>query len=709
MGPVLNDLLKLQSVFCMFAEDVGFLPYGIFTKEVKRVLDGEDNSANVLTLLFKMMDESDRARKKGKYENVRYFNGPLFEIKPEIVLEEEEIEMLYKACQFDWGKIRPEIFGSLFESAMDKDKRHDDGMHFTSEEDILKIIKPCIVDYWEEKLDKISKIDELKLLHQELLNYRVLDPACGSGNFLLVAYREIKKIEAKLFRLYSQLSSLSYDKVQQRLGHYSVKNIYGIEYNKFPTFLAKLSLWITKKIVQAENKFNEEDLPLENLKHISCGDALKLKWDDVDVVVGNPPFLGCKQIRAGRGDEYFEWLGERFINHNKMSDYCTYWYEKAIQDCKKGINIGLVSTNTISQNSSREASLDKVIESGGEIFCAYTDIKWSGEAKVIVSIINFTNKTKSKYKKFLNGKEVKNITSKLDSRLKQVKIKKTRIKKNSFVGVAIQGIGFIVTDEERKIMLKNSKKNNEVIKPFLSGNDLNQRPESNPSRWIIDFADMPLEQAKKYKLPYEHVVKNVKPHRDKVRRTAHKKYWWHYGDKRMAMRGETKELNKFIVTSNVSKYVLFQFTTSTVLPSHSCTIIAKDDYWTLGVLNSKFHVRWAWYTSSTLKKDIRYSGTKCFDSFLFPASENKDVSSIMKKIEQYRVKTCSKSNIGITTLYNEMKEGGHDLLRQLHEKLDKAVAKTYKFPVKDLGNNKKIVSFLIGLNSSKETEEKKVA
>ena len=718
-------LFILQSVFCIFAEDVGFLPYGIFTKEVKRVLDGEDNSANVLTLLFKMMDECDRARKKGKYETVRYFNGPLFEVKPEIVLEDDEIEMLYKACQFDWGKIKPEIFGSLFETAMDRNKRHDEGMHYTSEENILKIVKPCIVDYWEDKLKNANTLDKLKDIHQELLNYRILDPACGSGNFLLVAYREAKKIEAKIFRLYSQIGSLSYEKVQQRMGHFSVKNIYGIEFNKFPTFLAKLSLWITKKIVQTEHKFTEEDLPLENLKHISCGDALKLKWDDIDVVIGNPPFLGCKLIRSVRGDEYFNWLSKRFPKHNKMSDYCTYWYQKVAEDVKKGVRVGLVSTNTITQTNSRKASLEKIYDNGGEIFNAISTQKWSGEAKVHVSIVNYVNKGKCNDQKILNGKKVKAI----NSRLREEKTSKSggvRINKKiqklaenkdiAFVGAVLNGKGFLLNLNDGKKLYEN-KENQNCLKIFITGEDLNQGTNLCGSRYIIDFQNWELQDAKKYKKLFKIVESEVKPQRMAITSNTkdaenYRKYWWKFARPQMKMREKINNLKQVIITSRVSKHPIFSMVKNkNLLPADSTVVFASDDWKVLGILSSKFHVVWYKYQCSTLKNDLRYTNSTIFETFSFPKSINRKVGEIAKKIQQYKESFLKKQSKGQTTLYNELNEGGHEILAKLHQNLDQEVAKDYGLPKAILANEDDIISFLLELNLEKSgnIQEKKIA
>ncbi|MAZ47729.1 MAG: hypothetical protein CME65_04155 [Halobacteriovoraceae bacterium] len=704
------DLFVAQCVFCMFAEDVGFLPNGIFTGLVNRSSEGVFNSAHLLSSLFKMMDEKDNIKKQGSlFEHVRWFNGPLFKVRPEIVLNDSEIEMLSSACDFDWSQIKPEIFGVLFESSADDDDKHNNGMHFTSESDILKIVKPCIIDYWQSKFQNCETQNDYESLHKELKKYRILDPACGSGNFLLVAYREIKRFESQIFHKLVTITGKDYKWIQNHMGYFPVQNMYGIEIKSFPTLLAKVSLWIAKKSMQVELYLDEPDLPLESLTHIINTDALQTKWDDVDVVIGNPPFIGCKQIRNCRGDNYFDWLSSRFKDHNKMSDYCTYWYEKVLEDIRSGVRVGFVSTNSISQNTSRIASLDKVVKAGGELFDVWKDVKWSGDANVTVSLVCFTNKSKiTNISKKIANKSVMNINTRLESDTDIFDYPKVTMNKRSFVGVAIQGVGFTLTTEEKSKILKKSPKEKLVIKKFLSGQDLNQNVLGVPSRWIVDFGDMELQDASAYTESIEHVRKKVKPHRDKVRRKAHKKFWWHYGDKRMEMREKTKKLKKMLVISNVSKHVFFQFISSKILPSHSCTVIASEDYFTFAVLNSVFHEVWAWHTCSTMRLDIRYSGTKCFDTFPFPKSNIKEIEALGEKLDKERINIMKSRKIGMTELYNGLNEGSYSTLSKIIEKLNIAIAKGYSFDKSDLLDKEKVLNMLRSLNEY-QAEELRIA
>lgn len=702
------DIFILQCVFCMFAEDVGFLPNGIFSNLVDKAKEKQFNSAHLLANLFKSMDEQDNSKKQGSlFENVRWFNGPLFKVKPEIVLSDEELDDLSEACLFDWSQIKPEIFGVLFESSTEDTERHENGMHFTSEEDILKIIKPCVVDYWHEKYDACNTQADFEKLHKELKSYRVLDPACGSGNFLLVAYRELKRFEAQIFHKISTLTGKSYQWVQNHMGFYPVQNLYGIEVKLFPTHIAKVSLWIAKKTMQMELRLDEPDLPLESLTHIICTDALQTKWDEVDVVIGNPPFIGPKQIRGFRGDEYFKWLGKRFTNHNKMSDYCTYWYEKCFSDLRAGVRVGLVSTKTVTQTNSREASLDKILSTGGEIFNAISSQKWSGEAQVTVSIINFINKKPYTgiTPRMLDGNVVKRISSRLrsgndDSTSTTQEASPIPYNKNiAFVGVMPNGKGFLLSEENAKKLIKNDSTTKQALKKYLTGEDINQNPDQTPSRWIIDFQDWPLEKASQFKEIFSHVKKLVKPERDKVSRVRHKERWWRYGEERMGMRNKTAPLKQFIAVSRVSKYPIFvMFENNNIIAGDSTVVFASDSYEMMGILQSKMHTEWYKYQCSTFETRLRYTNSTVFETFPFPINGNEEIAKVMLEIERYRATACKEQKIGLTSLYNQLNDGGHDLLKKLHEKLDKAVAGSYGFPSSKLTDSKAIIDFLCKLN-----------
>ncbi len=277
----------LQCVLAMFAEDRGLLPRDLFISCVQECLNG-GNSYDVLGGLFQQMNQPG-ITPAGKYQGVDYFNGGLFSIIHPIELTNKELEFLDVAARQDWSKIRPAIFGNIFEGTANAEERHTYGMHFTSEADIMKIVRPTISRYWEEKIEQAGTIGELNTLQLELQQYKVLDPACGSGNFLYVAYQELKRIEQLLIEKIANRRRSASDQLQ--ISFVTPKQFYGMDINPFAVELARVTLMIARKV--AIDKFNltEASLPLDTLdSNIICADALFTDWQKADAIIGNPPF-----------------------------------------------------------------------------------------------------------------------------------------------------------------------------------------------------------------------------------------------------------------------------------------------------------------------------------------------------------------------------------------------------------------------------------
>ena len=292
------------------------------------------------------------------------------------------------------------------------------------------------------------------------------------------------------------------------------------------------------------------------------------------------------------------------------------------------------------------------------------------------------------------------------------KLKKIKENLNlSFKGIMPNGKGFLLSFEEANEIIKKNPKNLECIKYYLNGHDLNHRPDQSASRMIIDFQNWPLEKAMEYKECFEIVKKKVKPQRlANTSSTNHAKraikLWWQYGEKQPKMQKHIQPLKKFIVISRVAKYFVFvMIENQNIVPSDSLMVIASDNFLILGVLNSKFHVLWSEFRA--FRGYIpKYTNTTVFETFPFPSTDKDHfkVGEIMKQIQIYRQQACAKQHIGLTTLYTQMFDGGHELLRQLHKQLDHAVAYLYGFPIEFLDDDEKIIAFLTHLNHEKTKE-----
>jgi type II restriction/modification system DNA methylase subunit YeeA len=300
----------------MVSEDVGLLPHGIFL-ELLEECDSAAKSYDLIGNLFKQMN-SERSAKGGRYKDVPYFNGGLFKEIDPMELTSGEILLLMQAADEDWGKVQPAVFGSLFQSSMDQKERHAHGAHFTSEADIQKVVLPTIVRPFRQRLEEADTLKELILLRDSIQQFRVLDPACGSGNFLYVAFRELSRISLDLTE--KVWANFGID-AARRIGFglpVRAQQFYGIDHTPFAAELAKVTLALAKEfsLLEGRERFREfqgdlrnQALPLDNLdENIVCNDALFSKWPEADVIIGNPPFQSKNKMQQELGAAYLQKL-----------------------------------------------------------------------------------------------------------------------------------------------------------------------------------------------------------------------------------------------------------------------------------------------------------------------------------------------------------------------------------------------------------------
>jgi len=680
----------LQCVFTMFSEDYELLPSGFFTAMLQECLHDEEKSYDLIDGLFKQMSNRKKAS-GGRYKEVRYFNGGLFNDSNPIELNKTEIFYLLKAAKKDWSKVSPIIFGTIFQGSMDAEEQHAYGAHFTNELDIYKIIYPSIIQVWKNKIKKADTFTNLQKHLLEIRKIKILDPGCGSGNFLYVAYRELKRLELDIInKIHSEFPSKA--KIVGSSSLVNVKQFFGMDINQFAVDLAKITLLFAKEISIKETRkwletgqmglnFEIEDaLPLDNLdENFKCGDALFNEWIEADIIVGNPPFLGGKYLRKKRGDEYAEKVYAHFPDAKGQVDYCTHWFRLAHDN--KAQYCGLVATNSIAQGVSRTASLDYIVKNGGFITNAVSSQKWSGEANVSVSIVNWVKNKKYIPKKLqLDAISVDTINSSLKTGIDVTQTKKLLENSNkSFESCQLAGKGFVISAEIANSWIKQDSKNKNILKPMLDGTAL-----VNPNYeldWVIDFNDMQLEEASKYELPFEYVKENVKPERSTNKEKIRREKWWQFGRRRPKMRKELENLKYYFCLSKVAKYTCFQAIKPEILPCEANMVIASDDFFILGVLNSSVHMNWVIAQRSTHESRTRYTNTTCFETFPFPHDGKEKlkekVREVMRELESFRKKECKERDVTITTFYNSFLNEPASQLYKLHHKLDKAVEACY--------------------------------
>lgn len=729
INPEQAQRFVLQVVVALFAEDVELIPkytvHNILSESIKKPISQKE-----LEKLFLSM-ASDTAKDKQKnYKNIPFFNGGLFEKVEPVELNHKELHLLYEASAEDWGKVRPSIFGSIFESSMGKDLRHGHGIHYTSELDIQKIVRPTIVQPFKEKIQKSKTKKDLKKILSEIRDFKVLDPACGSGNFLYIAFRELRKLEVEV------LEKLGEDLEQMRGFAVSPKNFYGIDTNKFGLELAKVALSIGRKMSAVECNVHDPSLPFDDLEeNFSSEDALFSEWPKVNAIIGNPPFLTSKKMKRKLPVDYVDKVRKHFKDIPGMVDYCVYWFRKTHDNLEKGQRAGLVGTNSIRKTNSRKGGLDYIVKNEGIITEAVSTQVWSGEANVHVSIVNWIKggfKGKKRLLTQLGNKitspwEVetpKKINSSLSSKI-SVKnahiLKANRKPKRCFQGQTTGTSNFYLSKEVYKSFIRKEPQNAKVLYPFLTGKEfLNLKGEKRePKRFMIDFGQMSILEAKKYRELFQHIKNTVLPeverkakneikkHGKPKDRNTHLNYWWQHWRRRPELFKSISKIKKYIVVSRtVKKPAVFEFVSKNIRVSDAINAFDFEDNYSFGILQSSIHMKWIEACGGTLKGDFRYTGDTVFSTFPWPqnptTAQIKKISSVVQQLMKIRQETMSKNNWGLRELYNTLEDIGNNPLKDIHNQLDETVREAYGMKKGD-----DILKFLLNLNKELHIKEEK--
>ena len=655
-------------VFCMFAEDVGLLPGKMFTKMLEQARRRPANFATMASILFGAM-----AHKGGLvgFEPVAWFNGGLFDDNTGLPLDREGIETALEAAALDWSEIDPSIFGTLFERGLDPDKRSQLGAHYTDRDKIMRIVDPVIVRpllaEWDVEKEKIaaaiSKEARARPVRQRrrsgpirisasqgLLNgflkrvreFTVLDPACGSGNFLYLALHALKDIE---HRVNLEGETMGLERSFPTVGPANVK---GIEVNAYAAELARVSVWIGEIQWMRRNGFNESRDPvlkpldtIEGRDAILAPDGTEPDWPEADAVIGNPPFLGGKLLIGGLGEDYVSRMFEAWKGRvPPEADLVCYWFVKAGEHIGKGKSrrVGLVATNSIRGGANRRAL--RSATDGRPIFDAWSDEPWVIDgAAVRVSLVCFSRLDYEHTREAsLNGQSVDQIHADLTGKRGDTGADLTqavRLPANlriAFMGDT-KGGRFEISGELARDWLRlpanpDGGHNSDVLKPWMNGRDVTRRPAD---KWIVDFGwTMDDELAALYEAPFQHVRQHVYPARLRNRRESYRTNWWRHVEPRSRMWGALDGLARYIVTPTVAKYRLFAWLDTRVCPDHQLIVIARDDDVMFGILHSRFHEAWSLRLGTWLGKgnDPRYTPTTTFETFPFPEGLSPDVPAL---------------------------------------------------------------------------------
>ena len=701
-----NELQRfiLQSVWCMFAEDLTMLDGYPFQGTLNEIRDQPERSAAELGHLFRVLNQKSKHNRVGRLAGVQYVNGELFAQPAEVGLNRAEIDLLLEATAFDWRKVNPTIFGSLLEGVLGRERRWALGAHYTHEVDIMKIVTPTIIRPWRERMDAAATPAEVRAVLDALCRFRVLDPACGCGNFLYVAYRELRALESELKqRIRHVVAETGLPLPDGVEPFFPLRNMQGIDIESRAVMIARVTLWMGHRQMIDLYGAAEPALPLQDLSTIRQADALRVPWPETDCIIGNPPFLGASHVRGGLGDAYVEWLKRQF--GVGVKDLCTYWFRRTADHLRPGQRAGLVGTNSISQNLGRSASLDYVEATGGVITDAISTQKWPGEAKVHVSIVNWIDEPEGDPGTLtLNGVPVEAISTSLrDERRDWIPVGLPANANRCFEGPSPKAKGLIISAEEAMDLRSDPTVDyGPVVRPYLTASDLTDDPGLAPSRWVIDFGLRPLEQAMAFPRALQIVRERVRPEREGNRRASYREKWWLFAEPRTAMRRALDGLDRFAALPGHAKRISLGWVPAEVLASNATDVVAIDDDYSMGILLSRTHGAWAWAQSSTLKGDLRYTPSSVFMTFAWPYPVSREqaeyVADACQRLLARRSEVCLAEHIGLTRLYNAVAEGAWADLKALHRELDVAVAACYGWPASVAQDDREIVRRLTELN-----------
>ena len=709
-------------VFCLYAEDAGLLPDNIFADILNANRQRPDLSNRAIANLFEQMACGGLF---GAHE-IAHFNGDLFRGDPflpddPVELSPNAMQRLGEAVAKNWRNIEPSIFGTLFERALDASQRARLGAHYTGADDIMLVVNPVVIDPLEREWDAARvEIDELladddgnaararlRQFQERLAGVTVLDPACGSGNFLYLALRGLLDLEKRV---------IDYAAMQEWHGlapTVSPNQMHGLEINPYAAELARTALWIGYIQWHQSNGFPYTQNPiLTPLDTIRLTDAIldlsdpehpaEPEWPPAEFIIGNPPFLGHFPFRESLGDNYvnavYELYGSRIPN---SSDLCCYWFEKARGQIEADATkrAGLLATQAIRFQSNRRA-LARIKETG-DIFAAISDKDWVLDgATVHTSIICFDNGSEAE--RVLDGIPIANINVDLTSGADLTLAQRLIDNRN----VAFQGIGkvgdFDIPEAMANEMMARAnphgRPNSEVIKRWVNGADITQRSRN---MWIIDFGvDMPLDDAALYEAPFEYVKDRVMPARIKNKMKWRAENWWLHGYPATTMRQALAPLGRYIATPKVAKHRFFVWLKADVLPSNLIIAVASDDDYMFGVLSSSIHELWARQVGSQLREADSggtYTPTTCFETFPFPEPTGEQREAIaLAAAELNRLRENDTRTL--TNLYNARPTW----LDNAHRVLDAAVADAYGWPA-DLADAE-ILERLLALNLERAGE-----
>jgi len=696
------EVYLVRILFCLFAEDTTIFEKQQFQNYIEdRTNEDGSDLASKIQELYQVLNTPHENRYKNLDEQLNafpYVNGKLFEeILPSASFDSAMRNSLLACCYIDWSKISPAIFGSMFQSVMNPQERRNLGAHYTSEKNILKLIKPLFLDeLWAEFESSKSNKNKLPEFHKKISRLKFLDPACGCGNFLVITYRELRLLEIEILRALNKNGQGFLD--VREIIWLDVDMMHGIEYEEFPARIAEVAMWLMdhQMNMQISNEFGQyfARLPLKKAARIIHGDALETEWEnavpknELSFILGNPPFIGSKFMKQSQRNQ----IVQQFDNASGSGvlDYVTGWYIKAakyIKDTK--IKVGFVSTNSISQGEQVGILWTILFNKYNiKIHFAHQTFSWSNEAKgnagvhvVILGLANFDTNNKSIFEyENIKGEahevKAKNINPYLVD-AKDIFITR-RTKPLSNVPTMQKGSqptdngNFLFTTEEKNDFIKQELKSELYFKRIIGSEEFIK----NKERWCLWLKGISPNELKLLPKIYER-VENVRIFRLKSKKAATRK------------KAETSTLFDEIrqpesiylavpeVSSERRKYIPIGFITKEVIASNKIQMVGNATLFHFGILTSLSHMTWTKNVCGRLESRYQYSASIVYNNYPWPENPtDKQIKAIEEKAQKVLDARLEFPNSSLADLYDPLTMPPE--LVKAHNELDKAVDLAYR-------------------------------
>lgn len=696
------EIYLVRLLFCLFADDAEIFKKDSFKEFLeKRTKDDGSDLGALLAQIFQVLNTPEEKRLSNLDEHIArlpYVNGKLFEEQiPIASFDTKTRQALMNCCQLDWKNISPAIFGSMFQSVMNPEERRNLGAHYTSEKNILKLIKPLFLDELQAEFKRVkSNVNKLKDFHKKLGSLKFLDPACGCGNFLIITYRELRLLELKVLKeLYGSQQVLGIDQIMI----VDVDQFYGIEYDEFPARIAEVAMWLMDhqmnlRISEAFGMYYAR-LPLKKSATIVHGNALRTEWTDIvpkpelSYILGNPPFYGKQyQSKEQKEDMTLVFNG---VKGAGVLDYVTAWYLKAsklIKDTE--IKVGFVSTNSIAQGEQTGILWDELFNNYGiKIHFAHRTFNWSNEARgkaavhvIIIGFANFDTKKKSIWTyEDIKGEpleiSVKNINPYLVEGKDIVVSKRSRplllnIPEMEFGNMANDGGHLIFDQSELKGFLTLEPKAKKYIRELLGSVEF----INNRTRYCLWLKDVNPNELRK--LPY--VLERI----EKVKsiRLSSKRKSTNELAKTPALFGEIRQPNSdYLLIPRVSSerrfYIPVGFVSESIIVTDRCAFIPKADSYIFGIIQSNMHMTWTKQVCGRLKSDYNYSIKVVYNNYPWPKDpSDKNKKAVETKAQKVLDVRAEFEGSSLADLYDPLTMPPK--LVKAHQELDKAVDLCYR-------------------------------